>query len=272
MESNRTASILRGGGNSELSRLRLQAKIWRPAAEEFFAGLGSAPGSSAIDLACGAVGVLDTLSRYVGDAGTVVGLEDDPSRLVAASAYVNKTKLRNVSILEGIPFATGLPSAQFDLVHCRFLFALAGHDDAILAEMLRLVRPGGIIAIQEPDGSCWNVSAPSASWSSLKTAIVGAFRAAGGDFDAGLRTFRMLRAAGMQEVSQRNAVLACYGQHPYKRLPLQFARSLRPTILDSGLMSETRLRECMQDACVIASNPDSVMTTFIVTQVAARKL
>jgi ubiquinone/menaquinone biosynthesis C-methylase UbiE len=256
---------------AELYRLGLQAQVWRPAAEDFLADLGIAPGARAVDLGCGSIGVLRTLSRAVGDTGTVVGVESSPVRLAAARAYVAKANLRNTSIAEGTPLATDLPSGQFDLVHCRFLFAPFGFPEALLTEMLRLLRPGGCIAIQEPDGSCWNISPPHAAWSSLKSAIIGAFRLAGGNFNAGLQTFSMLRAAGMQDVCQRNTVMACYDQHPYKHLPLQFAGWLRSKILEGGLMSEGRLEACMADVGILAKDPGSVMTTFIVTQVAARK-
>jgi ubiquinone/menaquinone biosynthesis C-methylase UbiE len=257
--------------NAELYRLRLQAEVWRPAAEDFLAEIGIASGSRAVDLGCGAMGILGPLARGVGEAGTVIGVEGNPVRLAAARAYVAEANLRNTTIVPGTVVATGLPSGQFDLVHCRFVFATVGWAEAILTEMLRLLRPGGCIAIQEPDGSCWNVSPRNAAWSSLKTAIMGAFRVVGGNFNAGLHTYGILRAAGMEDVLQRNAVLACCGRHPYKQLPLQFAGWLRSRILEGGLMSEHRLASCMSHARMIASDPGSVMTTFIVTQVAARK-
>jgi len=137
--------------------------------------------------------------------------------------------------------------------------------------MLRLVRPGGVVAIQEPDASCWNAAPLNPSWSTLKAAILDAFRAGGGDFNAGCRTFGMLRGAGLQQVSQRNAVLAATGDHPYKRLPLLFAATLRKRILDSGLLSEIELEACLSDVALVANDPGSVMTTFIVTQVAGQK-
>lgn len=217
------------------------------------------------------MGVLGPLSRCVGDTGTVIGLDSDATQLAAARAFVAEAKLANVSIIEGDAFATGWPDAQFDLVHVRFLFAPVGRDDMILKEMLRLLRPGGIIAIQEPDASCWNVAPPNASWTALKRAILSAFRVGGGDFDAGCRTFAMLQAAGIDFVSQRNAVLAATGKHPYKHLPLQFAGSLRKRILDGGFMSEVELDACLSEAAKVADDPETVMTTFIVTQVSGWK-
>ncbi|HEY4172200.1 MAG TPA: hypothetical protein VGM42_04175, partial [Rhodopila sp.] len=59
--------------------------------------------------------------------------------------------------------------------------------------------------------------------------------------------------------------------NPYKRLPLQFAASLRQRLLGGGLLSETQLDACLSEVAVVATDPASVMTTFIVTQVAGRK-
>jgi ubiquinone/menaquinone biosynthesis C-methylase UbiE len=262
---------LLAGGDAEMERLRLQAQVWEPAAIEFLDTLSIRPGWRALDLGCGAMGILQPLSRCVGAAGSVVGLDSDATQLAAARAFVREASLANVFIVEGNAFDTGLPSGHFDVVHVRFLFAPVGRDDALLSEALRLLRPGGIIAIQEPDASCWNVAPPNEAWTALKQAILAAFRAGGGDFDAGCRTFNMLRAAGLQDVSQRNAVLAATGKHPYKRLPIQFAASLRKRILDSGSMSETDLESCISEVAATADDPASVMTTFIVTQVAGRK-
>ncbi len=258
-------------GNAEMQRLRLQAQVWEPAAIDFLATLNIQPGWKALDLGCGAMGILRPLALSVGDTGTVVGLDSDATQLAAARSFVEEASLTNVSIIEGNAFNTGLPAGDFDLVHIRFLFAPVGRDAELLAEMLRLLRPGGIIAIQEPDASCWNVAPAHPSWSDLKAAILAAFRAGGGDFDAGCRTFGMLQAAGVKQISQRNAVLAATGQHPYKRLPLQFAGSLKKRILDGGLLSAEQLETCLADVATVADDPASVMTTFIVTQVAGRK-
>lgn len=135
--------------SAELYRLRLQARVWRPAAENFLDDIGLASGARAVDLGCGSMGVLGTLSRAVGDIGTVVGVEGNPVRLAAARAYVAEASLRNTSITEGTPLARGLPSGQFDLVHCRFLFAPFGcpegppDGDAAAPATWRLHRHSG---------------------------------------------------------------------------------------------------------------------------------
>ena len=61
------------------------------------------------------------------------------------------------------------------------------------------------------------------------------------------------------------------GDSQYKRLPLQFANSLKDRILNGGLMSAEELTRCVADVERIAGDPELVMTTYIVTQVAGRK-
>ena len=75
-------------GEGEMQRLRLQAQVWEPAAVDFLASMNVQPGWKALDLGCGAMGVLRPLSRLVGDTGTVAGLDSDATQLAAARSFV----------------------------------------------------------------------------------------------------------------------------------------------------------------------------------------
>jgi ubiquinone/menaquinone biosynthesis C-methylase UbiE len=141
MPSDNPTDYLLTSGIAEMQRLRLQARVWEPAAIEFLATLNIEPGWKALDLGCGAMGVLQPLSRFVGETGTVLGLDSDETQLTAARSFVDEAKLANVSIVEGDAFNTDLPTGNFDLIHVRFLFAPVGRDAELLTELLRLVRP-----------------------------------------------------------------------------------------------------------------------------------
>src|SRR5262249_14237410 len=144
-------------------------------------------------------------------------------------------------------YTTGLPASSFDLVHVRFLFAPAGRDANLLAEMLRLVRPGGIVAIQEPDSVAWACYPAHPTWDRLTNLIRSAFARSGGDFDVGRRTYSMLRRAGLQDVQIRAAVLALQDTHPYRALPTQLVASLRQRIIGDGLIGAAELDDLIAD-------------------------
>jgi SAM-dependent methyltransferase len=264
-------TYLLAGGAAELERLQLQARVWEPEAEAMFDRIGVAPGWNCVDLGCGAMGVLGPLSRRVGPQGHVVGVDRDAKLLAAAREYVHDQHLTNVEVFDLDAYDTKLPRESFDLTHVRFVFGPVGRADELLREMLALTRPGGILAIQEPDTVSWNCYPPNAGWAALKPAIEDAFSRAGGDINAGRRTFGMLRQAGLEAVQIRAAILALQDQHPYKRLPVQFAASLRGRILDGGLLSEAELDAAVVECERMAADPETVMITLAVTQVWGRK-
>ena len=176
-----------------------------------------------------------------------------------------------MEIVEADAYASPFPDGSFDLTHVRFLFAPVGRDAQLMNELWRLTKPGGIIAIQEPDAAAWGCYPPSDAWNRLKTAILEAFRRGGGDFNAGRRTHAMLQERGTEDVRMRAAVVALAPSHPYLRLPIQFATSLKNRILDGGLMSRSELDAAIGECEKLAADPRIIGVTPVVTQVWGRK-
>jgi hypothetical protein len=86
----------------------------------------------------------------------------------------------------------------------------------------------------------------------LRDLIVEAFARAGGDFNAGQRLPDYLRAVGIEPTIQV-ACVALEPGHPYLRLPLQFATSLRPRLLT--LVSDGELDRLMEAARTELADP-----------------
>lgn len=269
------SSYLLSDSGSETERLRLQARFWESDARDLMARTGLAEGSRVLDVGCGAMGVLRVLSRAVGPTGEVVGLDLDPRLLSAAQRWADFQGLDNIELLEADAFNTGLRSESFDLVHARFMFCPLGNSPALLREMVRLTRPGGIIAIEEPIAATWRFFGGNETWrrkgNRLIEIVTRAFRQGGGDFDAGRHSLSLLGGAGVTEISARRVIHSLSAGHPYRRLPVQFATSLRQRIADHGLAGENELRELMHAAERIALDDDTTATTFTLSQVWGRK-
>lgn len=262
---------LLAGGSAELERLRLQAQVWEPETEEMLDLIGVQSGWSCVDLGCGGMGILGPLSRRVGPRGCVIGVDTDAKQLAAVYDYVKENKLKNVTVLEQDAYRTTFPRESFDFTHVRFVFAPVGRDEELLREMLSLTRPGGVVAIQEPDASSWNCYPPHPAWGRLKETILSAFVRWGGDFNVGQRTYGMLRSAGLKNVQVRAAIVALQDNHPYMKSPLQFATSLRKRIVDGGILSESELDGLTAECEQIVNDPDTIVTSFTVTQVWGHK-
>lgn len=254
----------------EAERLRVQARLWEPEVERLLDEIGLPRGASCLDLGCGAMGVLGPLSRRVGREGRVVGVDRDPLLLAAARDYLAQEALANVEVLDRDAFDTGLPSASFDVVHVRFLMVFGGAE-RLLGEMMRLVRPGGTVCIQETDQSSWNFYPERPVWPRLKGVLEAAFVHVGGDANLGRRTVVMAREAGLSEVRLRAAVLGLQDRHPYLRMPILGAQRLRPVIVSAGLMSESELDDTLAEMEAFVADPTTYAVSFTVMQVWGRR-
>lgn len=262
---------LLSNGAAELERLQLQARAWESEGEALLERVGVRPGWSCVDLGCGAMGLLGPLSARAGPSGRVLGVDIDTKQLAAARAYVRQRRLVNVEIEERDAFHTGLPSDAFDLVHARFLAAPTGRGEELLAEMVRLARPGGTVVLQEPDTGSWRCYPEDSAFSRLRDTVVAAFAHGGGDFNAGRLSVERFRKAGLEDVRARAAVLTLQPGDPYGRLPCQFAASLRPRILESRLMTEKELDAAVAACDRLSRDSRTVVVSFLVIQVWARK-
>lgn len=246
--------------------LRLQAQVWEDDAATLFDQIPVRPGWECIDVGCGTMGVLRPLSERVGEGGRVLGVDADESYVKAAERFVADHELANVRIRQADIFDGDLPGEMFDLVHLRFMFAPYGRDDELLARALALLRPGGVLVVEEPDASSWNTMPPHPAFEELKSLICDAFQQGGGDFNAGQRVFRRLRRAGLQKVSMRACVHALSGGDPAMRLALQFADLLRDRIVAAGLIESEGLGALMNTVDGIVSKPDTSVLSFVLLQ------
>lgn len=257
------ASYLLAGQASELKRLQLQSRVWEPAARALLAELPNGADAAALEVGCGVMGWLRALSNWVGARGNVVGTDVDEKMLAGAQQFVQAESLPNVKLLQDDLFQSRLPPKSFDLVHARFQIAPLGRAAEQLAAYLRLVRPGGLVVLEDPDLASWRLNPDAPALHRLIELIDQGFRASGGDFNAGRSLPALLRSFGM-EPSVRAHVLALDPGHPYLRLPVQFATALRPRL--QLLLPLAELDQLAREAEAELARPQIWGTTFTLIQ------
>ena len=133
-------------------------------------------GDAVLDVCCGAGASALPAARAVGPSGNVLGLDLAEPLLALARQRAATLGLGNVSFRECDATAAGLESGSFDAVVCVFGVFFAADMAAFIAEMWRLVRPGGTLAITTwgPD---WCEPAASVFWESVRELEPTLFRA-----------------------------------------------------------------------------------------------
>jgi SAM-dependent methyltransferase len=261
-------SYLLEGQPSELERLRIQSRVWEPAGQRLLDRLGSGAGLRALEVGCGAMGWLRILSAWAGENGSVVGTDIDPKMIEASASFLEEEKLGNVTLLRDDFFASTLELESFDLVHLRFQLAPLGRAQEQVRLALGFLKPGGWIALEEPDTGGWRENPLSPSAARLRELILESFARASGDFEAGRRLPEYLRDVGIEPGIAAETIALPPG-HAYLRVPVQFAVALRPRLIP--LVGEAELDRLIAAADAELAVSNVWGTPFTVIQAWGRK-
>ena len=249
----------------ELERLALQQAAMAPDTDIMLDRIGVGAGWRCLDLGCGPGGITDLLGDRVGPSGRVVGLDFDPVFIEHARANAGA----NTEFVQGDAYRTGLADASFDLVHTRFLACTAGEPERLLAEAVRLARPGGVVAMQESEFSSLNCYPPHRAWSMLRAALAASFPGSGED-PVAQRLYRLMRRAGLVNVQYRPFLLGVPFGDPWRDYLPATIESARSTVTGRGLIAADLLDRTLAACRSHLADPETVFTSFTVVQVWGR--
>src|SRR5579875_953595 len=159
--------------------------------------IGSGPGTITVDLA----------ERVA--PGRVTAVEVTEKAVAITRAEVERRGCQTVDCAVGDVHGLDLPSQSFDVVHAHQVLQHVADPVAALREMMRVCRPGGVVAVRDGDysGFTWYPELPGLDrWRVLYQA---AARANGGEPDAGRRLLAWAHAAGAADVTASSSTW-CY--------------------------------------------------------------
>ena len=192
-----TSHYALGSSDAEHERLIRQAGWLTPHTERLFRDAGIGLGHRVLDVGSGVGDVALIAARLVGPSGEVLGIERDPRSAAKAGARMAEAGLRNVSFTQRD--AGEFPGDRpFDAVVGRYILMFLPDPVAILRSVSRVVRPGGVIAFQEP---CWKSFLEQAArmplWSIAASLLVETFRRSGTSVEMGPALSTIFPAAGL---------------------------------------------------------------------------
>jgi ubiquinone/menaquinone biosynthesis C-methylase UbiE len=197
---------------------------------------GIQPGWTVLDAGCGGGAFLHWLAELVTGRGRVLGVDLAPDNVAAARARVAQPDFAapatlTVGDLAGLPF----DDASVDAAWCANTVQYLDDDTLrrVLAELRRVLRPGGRLAVKELDAGLITIQ-PGAQF--LVSDLFRAERESSGYARQLLRSrelYRWLRRAGFTDVRQRTVLIEHFGplapaaREFYGRTCAQLARRTR---------------------------------------------
>lgn len=179
---------IHGTAPSEQARLTELNRLTNRAFIEF---LRVEPGMKVLEVGSG-LAILAAEVASAAEGVQVIALERSPEQIAAA---ISSPAVRTV---QGDAHEIPLADASFDLVYTRYVLEHVADPARVLAEMRRVTRPGGRVAVMENDISLVRVDPACPAFDEVWAALAEHQRRLGGDALIGRRLYRLLRNAGFE--------------------------------------------------------------------------
>jgi ubiquinone/menaquinone biosynthesis C-methylase UbiE len=260
-----------GADEDERARLLAQGEAHRAQTEALLDRLNLPVGGRAVDFGCGPLGVLDMLSRRVGPAGEVVGLDSESRMIGFAQRSVAERGLDNVALIQADARSTGLEADSFDLAHERLVLITQTSPQDVVDEMARVARPGGWIMTQNVDWITWTCEPAHPAWDTLLAALVKTLSSIGLDPFTGRRLPALLRDANLTDVAIEVSGHTQQAGDPNHLLPLRLTDIFGKQMVSSGGIDAPRLGQLEAQLAEHLARPETFTLQPLLFQVWGRK-
>ncbi|KIV99478.1 uncharacterized protein PV09_08898 [Verruconis gallopava] len=168
------------------------------------------PELAILDVGCGSGSISTTLAQLV-PRGHVVAIDLDPTVLLRAQEVADELNVRNVVFNQGDALKLPFADNSFDISHChQMLLYLQAPWDA-LREMLRVTKPGGLVAAREGDMDTECVWPETPELLMFHNLAANLIAAGGGDVRGG----RQLLSWALKSGADRSRIVTSYSTWSY---------------------------------------------------------
>jgi SAM-dependent methyltransferase len=255
----------------EQERLLRQAEELAGDSERLFDEIGVGEGWRVVEIGCGPLGCLELLSRRVGPRGRVVGIERSAQEVARAQAIARERGLSNVEVRCTDARHTELAAGSFDLATARLVLVNVPKPEEIVAEMVRLVRPGGVVALHEADARGNRIDPPLPAFARLLDLLAHYGALNGIDRNIAPRVPRLLREAGVVDVRIHPFVDLHPPGHSRRFLFAEFVANTRSRLIESGLIAADELDSLAAALRKHLEDPDTLTLSGLYLQAWGRK-
>jgi SAM-dependent methyltransferase len=241
-------------GSAAVRRLAALHAVFSPFARGVLTDAGLKAGMKVADFGCGVGMTTRMLAKMVGPTGSVTGVDFSAAQVEEAREISARAGFGNVSFLQADACKTGLPRASFDFVYCRFLLLHLPDPAACIQEMLAVLKPGGILVLEDGDLTA-AVSEPASAVNAFADLFGRLGPTRGLDYSMARNLDRFVEAAGIADarfVNHQPAFVA----YEHRHLPKWSVEEAGPALLGAGLITEEQLAHTIIEMQKAVDSPE----------------
>lgn len=192
----RRYKYLLGDTPRERARLAFQAKLWDPVSYELFDRIGVRRGWKVLEVGPGQGSLHLELRRRVRAPVDVV--ERSPVFAARLARLCRRDGLGPDRVWQMDLIAAPLPRAEYDLIFVRWVFLFLPDPEAHVKKLVRALKPGGVLAIQDYFRETLSMVPRPEEWTRFILADLAFFASQGGYASIGGYLPQMYRRAGLK--------------------------------------------------------------------------
>jgi serine phosphatase RsbU (regulator of sigma subunit)/SAM-dependent methyltransferase len=227
MPDHKAGHYIHGSDPEEQRRLALLNDLLN---ERSLSALRLEGGEQVIDFGSGLGQLSREIARVVrrgGTAGRVVGIEQDPDQLEQAKQFASEAgeedlvEFRLGNALD--PPLSRNEKGSFDIAHTRFLLEHVPEPQALVNTMVRSVRPGGRVILEDDDHDLLRLWPEVPAFEKLWRSYLRTYDQLGNDPYVGRRLISMLNTAGAEPVKNDMPFFgSCHGDPSFDDMLVNF--------------------------------------------------
>jgi SAM-dependent methyltransferase len=191
--------ILQVGGKG-FDRLKFLNDVFGEHSRNFLLRAGLAEGMRVLEIGCGTGSMTIWLARQVGINGEVIAIDASKEQLEIARTAAEASGITNIQFLCSTIEALDFQSEVIDLAYCRFFLMHVKNPKQILHTIKRNLKPGGVIACEEPHADSLTTTPRHDQIEKFNTLFIQLGQLQGLDFNIGDTLFSILQCAGFADL------------------------------------------------------------------------
>jgi SAM-dependent methyltransferase len=223
----------------ELQRLQALEVVFDSATRNFLLATGMRKGWQCLEVGAGVGSIATWMSETVGPTGRVLAVDVNARFLVGVAR-------RNLEVMEADIRTAVIEPESFDLVHARFVLIHIPDWTTALPAMIRCLKPGGWLVLEEPDfSSSRSFAGPTElrrAFDNVHKAIEAMFTQRGMDHAFGARLPSLFVDHAFVRISVENDAAIVSGGSPQAKMMGMSARQLRDKYVATSLVTERDIK------------------------------
>jgi SAM-dependent methyltransferase len=223
-----------------------------------------------LDCGCGMGALTTSLAEWLAP-GEVIGFDREESQVEAARSWAAGKGVRNVRFEAGDIYEIGYPDASFDAVFEYTVLEHLREPKRAMQEMRRVLKPGGVAGLCDPDYE-GQLHAPYSASFAEAIKLMRSFSAEHASPYYARHQREYLLEAGFARTEGSSVAV---GGGNSEQMPFIFkvvikptVEAIRPWILEKGLADDRRVDEMLADVEAWSHRPDAFFALLLCQAVA----